>query len=361
MSFPSSMAAPHRKLSSASTSSTSSLRHAPEFEPDDEWKATMLDTITENLNFMVKEAEEEFQRKTKAVPHNAQQYHEEFKRTEAAIKRLAKEEFQHALSKERMERRWAAGQALPADVSEALRSEQQIILDTIQAQKSASSGDVNSSQVESSASRSIPPPSDDRDDISEESDSSDEESDSEEPTSEPSRPSGGHPRRFIAPPRYVPPRSIAPSPHEIWKPSISPDEDRHGLSRRGSMASMKSASSVSFRQSAAHPPIPEFKEDNAELAEKAERERVQEAEQSWSMMNRAREREAQKLDGPSVNLLSRLDDNTRTPSPMSSTGATSPPPIPPLATKPVVRRPSQASLLSSSRPPDGHYSQYSAK
>ncbi|KAJ7579044.1 hypothetical protein C8J56DRAFT_796862, partial [Mycena floridula] len=121
------MATTQRKLSSASTASTSSLRqHVPDFEPDDEWKANMRKTIHEALKVMFDEADQNLnqQIKTARDDQERQRLVAEHTRTRKEITGLAQEEFEHAVNKERMQRRWTVGQALPTVISEALRSEQ---------------------------------------------------------------------------------------------------------------------------------------------------------------------------------------------------------------------------------------------
>ena len=379
------MSVPHRKLSSASTASTSSLRQALDFEPDDRWKAATQKTIEDSLRFMIREAKEELQRKLDADPNISSEQRaahiEEYKRTENGIRKLAQEEFEHAVHKERMERRWAAGQAIPNQISEALRSEQQTILDSIQ--KTASGGEFNadgnttSNNAAPLSSPALQPGASKPPDLKariptrqhSQEDSSDE---SEDDYGDESNHLLNHSERgkdslYRSPhdsPVHLLPQSDrnVPKNHQIWKPSISPEEDAladsphvvgRQVGRRASMTSIKSTGSLSFRPSSGHNSIPEFSEEVEHSASSSEREKAQTrlAEQQWSTLNRARDKEktsqrSTQIEGRRVSM---NDDNMRTPSPMTN-GPTSPPPLPPLSTKPVYRPSSQASLLSTSRP-----------
>jgi hypothetical protein len=134
--------------------------------------------------------------------------------------------------------------------------------------------------------------------------------------------------------------SAKPIP-EIWKPSISPEEDArlsspYTLARRGSTASMRSTGSASIRPSIAEA-IPE-RADDVEGPSEREKGRSHETEQAWHPPEKMREKERQ----------APLNDDrqrvVREPSPLSDEYSSS-----------------TSAGLSSSRPSDAQRGPYSAQ
>ncbi|KAJ8691928.1 hypothetical protein PTI98_011447 [Pleurotus ostreatus] len=104
-------------------------------EPSDEWKRNMRQRIEEGLRDMVFDAKNNYDSKLKErLMSNLlrEQLYQEYQAAMAEIRKLAHEQFQVELERERQERRWAAGIALTPGWDEALKQEQQSILDTIQ-------------------------------------------------------------------------------------------------------------------------------------------------------------------------------------------------------------------------------------
>ncbi|KAL4264702.1 hypothetical protein AB1N83_005378 [Pleurotus pulmonarius] len=110
---------------------------APEsdVEPSEEWKRNMRHRIEDGLRDMVYDAKNNYESKVKQKPMSSllrEQLAQEHQAAMAEIRKLAQEQFQVELERERQERRWAAGIALTPGWDEALKQEQQSILDTIQ-------------------------------------------------------------------------------------------------------------------------------------------------------------------------------------------------------------------------------------
>ena len=121
----------------ASTTTTSSgtltLDNDPT-EPDDEWKEKLRKQIEEGLVSMVSDAMASMQSKLKqapVAPEERDRLAKEHHQTMRNIRRLAQEQFESALERERMERRWAAGQTVDRHWEEILVREQQAIMDNI--------------------------------------------------------------------------------------------------------------------------------------------------------------------------------------------------------------------------------------
>lgn len=95
----------------------------------------MRHRIEDGLRDMVYDAKNNYESKVKQKPMSTllrEQLAQEHQAAMAEIRKLAQEQFQVELERERQERRWAAGIALTPGWDEALKQEQQSILDTIQ-------------------------------------------------------------------------------------------------------------------------------------------------------------------------------------------------------------------------------------
>ncbi|KDQ60292.1 hypothetical protein JAAARDRAFT_86845, partial [Jaapia argillacea MUCL 33604] len=98
-----------------------------DFEPDDQWKHSLRREIEANLGTMVADAKQELEDKLRAAPvdeDTRERLTRDHMQTMATIRRIAEEQFQAALERERQERLWASGQLAEGEWSEALKREQ---------------------------------------------------------------------------------------------------------------------------------------------------------------------------------------------------------------------------------------------
>ena len=103
-------------------------------EPDEEWKNRLRKAIEENLASMVKEAKDSRDnqlREAPVSPEDRERLTMEYKTAMNNIRQLAAEQFQIELDRERQERRWASGIPMNPQWTEALKQEQQTIMDRI--------------------------------------------------------------------------------------------------------------------------------------------------------------------------------------------------------------------------------------
>lgn len=103
-------------------------------EPDEEWKSRLRNKIEENLASMVKEAKDSRDNQLREAPVSAEDRERltaEYKTAMNNIRQLAAEQFQIELDRERQERRWASGIPMNPHWTEALKQEQQTIMDGI--------------------------------------------------------------------------------------------------------------------------------------------------------------------------------------------------------------------------------------
>jgi hypothetical protein len=134
--------APHRSTISMSPS-TAQIPSTPvppampddaDVEPDEEWKTRLRKEIEENLASMVKEAKDSRDNQLREAPVSAEDRERlttEYKTAMKNIRQLAAEQFQIELDRERQERRWASGIPMNPQWTEALKQEQQTIMDRI--------------------------------------------------------------------------------------------------------------------------------------------------------------------------------------------------------------------------------------
>ncbi|KAJ8468671.1 hypothetical protein ONZ45_g17165 [Pleurotus djamor] len=118
-------------------SRSASVTREDDVEPSEEWKQKLRQRIEEGLQDMVHDAKSNLEAKTRQVQGPASTSYREHLNAEyvaalSEIRKLAAEQFQAELERERQERRWAVGIALTPGWDEALKQEQQSILDTIQ-------------------------------------------------------------------------------------------------------------------------------------------------------------------------------------------------------------------------------------
>ena len=120
-------------------------------EPDEEWKNRLRKEIEENLASMVKEAKDSRDHQLREAPVSAEDRERltmEYKTAMNNIRQLAAEQFQIELDRERQERRWASGIPMNPQWTEALKQEQQTIMDRIK------QGGTGSTQAESGTAES---------------------------------------------------------------------------------------------------------------------------------------------------------------------------------------------------------------
>ena len=368
-----------------STAKYRSTFDVSDVEPDAEWKAALRKRIEDGLRPMAKDAKDHLEAQLRKAPVSVEERERltvEYTKAMTNIRSLAEEEFQLELQREREERRWVAGRSMDPKWDEALKREQQDIMDNIKAQKESSSPktaeppddaipsvvrttpvsiperppspaepdrprpepepereldrereseresqsesqSVHKSRRESNTysskhrdqishslrHASYQPPSDEKvshvetwvsDDVSEES----EQSLLRPPERRNSVDRPSTHETVNRPPMERPSRSLAerhtrPSPKsipEIWKPSISPDDDArmsspYTLVRRGSTASMRSTGSAGVRPSIVEV-IPERVNDAMEPS-KRDKGRFHEIEESRHPPEKMREKERQ--------------------------------------------------------------------
>ena len=367
-----------------STAKYRSVHDISDVEPDAEWKTALRKRIEDGLGAMVKDAKDHLEaelRKTPVSVEGRERLIIEYSKAMENIRNLAEEEFKLELQREREERRWVAGRGMDPKWNEALKREQQDIMDNIKAQKESSSpktteppDNVMPSVVRTAPPVSIPerpqsPAEPDRQraerererELERERDSErDSQSESQsvhKPRRESNTYSSKHrdqishslrhashqpppdetashfepwvsddmseePESLLRPPerrssadrpstheavnrpmerasRSLAERHTRPSPKhvpEIWKPSISPEEDArmsspYTLVRRGSTASMRSTGSAGVRPSIAEA-IPERTDDAMEPSGR-DKGRFHEIEEAWRPPEKMREKERQ--------------------------------------------------------------------
>ncbi|KAI5823797.1 hypothetical protein K523DRAFT_192453, partial [Schizophyllum commune Tattone D] len=231
----------------STASGSISRRHNPnpsvEWEPDEAFKESLRRRIHENLKEMVTNAHETRDRNLADDPANAEEHQKTYRSTMDELNHLAEESFQAELQHEREARRWSSGTSAPPAW---LLSEQQAIWDKVKQESEGLAPQRGSPQ-------SPPPPP-----------PPDTAAASAVTAGTPSiavPPSTGRSRTLSqvrtpdaldeGPSRsYTERRSSLTTPKtipEIWRPSVTPDEDarlNRTPQRRGSTASVRSVGSV---------------------------------------------------------------------------------------------------------------------
>ena len=103
-------------------------------EPDEEWKNRLKKEIKDSLASMVKEAKDSRDnqlREAPVSPEDRERLTMEYKTAMNNIRQLAAEQFKIGHDRERQERRWALGIPMNPKWTEALKQEQQTIMDRI--------------------------------------------------------------------------------------------------------------------------------------------------------------------------------------------------------------------------------------
>ncbi|KAF9455964.1 hypothetical protein BDZ94DRAFT_1276863 [Collybia nuda] len=150
-----------------STISSSTKPHELDIEPDEQWKTNLRTRIEEGLKSMVQDAKDNMAAELRRAPVGAEERErltQEYTDAMTNIRKLAAEAFQTELERERQERRWASGQAMLPQWSQALMEEQQDIMDRIKKSSSNAKLPAPVSDVRppiivpKSTPREIPPP-----------------------------------------------------------------------------------------------------------------------------------------------------------------------------------------------------------
>ncbi|KAK0444547.1 uncharacterized protein EV420DRAFT_1002550 [Desarmillaria tabescens] len=230
--------------------------HPDLYEPDDQWKADLKETLSIAFKDMLLQAKQKLEADLQSLgddidPVQKKKLIDEYQASERQIKSFATQSFKVEVEKEREQRRWAAGLEIRTAWKEDLESEQQAIMSGIRRQRTGSAG----------AESNVYPKGRDR-----ESTVPDRLPDSHQhttitmptptPTSTATRPS---PIPIPTPQRRsstsgTPGNSVSKNP-EVWIPPKSAAEDKPmPLGRRTSQTSIGRSPSQTFKPSA---PIPE--------------------------------------------------------------------------------------------------------
>src|ERR1700733_15917610 len=104
-------------MSPSASETPSTIKRRPTYdgsdvEPDSEWKAALRKRIEESLGTMAKGAKDNLEAELKKASVSAEERKRltvEYSKAMAIIRKLAEEEFQLELQREREERRWGTG------------------------------------------------------------------------------------------------------------------------------------------------------------------------------------------------------------------------------------------------------------
>lgn len=102
-----------------------------DFEPSEGWKVELRQQIEIGLAPMVDKAKHDLNVKQKGGVLTESAIQNDHRKVMDNIRKIAQEQFHIAVERERQERRWAAGQHMDPEWSEAMIREQQAILDNI--------------------------------------------------------------------------------------------------------------------------------------------------------------------------------------------------------------------------------------
>lgn len=104
-------------------------------EPDEEWKVRLRRQIGENLQIMIDDTITAFETTLSQIPEDEitkrQQVNAEYTEAIYNVKRIAVEEYELEVERERQERRWTVEMVVPNGWSSALQREQQAIMQAI--------------------------------------------------------------------------------------------------------------------------------------------------------------------------------------------------------------------------------------
>ncbi len=227
-----------------------------EFEPSREWRDALFRRVQETYVDMVAEAKRHLEDCLAADGLTNDQLHDprykkhiaEYQERKENAKKLSQQAYNDELQRERYERRWGAGYAMPRSWTEDVGAEQQAIMDNIARKRTASeSGSIKDPPVHVTEAVKEPEKSDIAEEEEEEEEDEDDEEDIQGPTAVSNSPSTSHP---ISIPTTYKRSSYGPtrSP-EVWMPppialeeakrELKRERERESLSRRGSITSRR--------------------------------------------------------------------------------------------------------------------------
>ena len=105
-----------------------------DYEPDNEWKAQLWETIAEGFQLLVADAKESLvaeRRKAPDTPETRICLEADYNQAIQTLKTFALEQYERELDQERNQRRWAAGIPMSSDWIQYFREEQQNIMNSI--------------------------------------------------------------------------------------------------------------------------------------------------------------------------------------------------------------------------------------
>ncbi|KAF8900316.1 hypothetical protein CPB85DRAFT_162151 [Mucidula mucida] len=209
-----------------------------EFEPSREWRDALFRRVQETYVDMVAEAKRHLEDCLAADGLTNDQLHDprykkhiaEYQERKENAKKLSQQAYNDELQRERYERRWGAGYAMPRSWTEDVGAEQQAIMDNIARKRTASeSGSIKDPPVHVTEAVTEP----EKSDIAEEEEEEEEDEDDEEDIQGPTARSSYGPTR--SPEVWMPP----PIALEEAKRELKRERERESLSRRGSITSRR--------------------------------------------------------------------------------------------------------------------------
>jgi hypothetical protein len=127
----------------------------PDFEPEEEWKASLRQRIEDTLKPDAERLKRELTEKLKGLsPPEDIKAQIDYDNAMAGLRRTANEQYRQLLERERQGRRWAAGAEVDEKWFEILMKEQQALMDMYKRNNAG-----KNIQPESTEERSQPPPS----------------------------------------------------------------------------------------------------------------------------------------------------------------------------------------------------------
>lgn len=128
---------------------------SPDFEPEEEWKASLRQHIEDTLKPGAERLKRELNEKLKGLsPPEDSKAQTDYDNAMAELRRTANEQYRQLLERERQERRWSAGEKVDEKWSEILMKEQQALLDLY---KNGNTARANQPEAIQDEERSQPP------------------------------------------------------------------------------------------------------------------------------------------------------------------------------------------------------------
>lgn len=102
----------------------------PDFEPEEEWKATLKQRIENTLKPAADKLKRDLNQRPRGLsPPEESKAHADYDNAMCELRRLANDQYRQSLERERQERRWAAGENVDGKWAEVLMKEQEALLD----------------------------------------------------------------------------------------------------------------------------------------------------------------------------------------------------------------------------------------